>query len=272
MKRRKFLNSLGGASGLLMASPLCADELQAQIKSEVSSVLPGIWKFTIGTPEKITPQNTRSIGPAQDGLMKLPVVEACPVEPDGTVSERGVQVRIPLKTDEYIYGLGLQLQSFQQRGLKKMLRVNADPVVDSGDSHAPVPFFVTTSGYGILVDTARYATFYLGNKKHKPQSLLKEVVDREGNDGWNALNGPYERLGLGIDSEILIEIPRVKGVDVRFYGGWRVELHPEHGVPYIREITEAESYLVLKLPEKKQEIITNQVPKAGISQQLLFEF
>jgi hypothetical protein len=58
----------------------------------------------------------------------------------------------------------------------------------------------------------------------------------------------------------------------RFYAGWRIELHPEKGVPYIREIKEAESYMVLKLPEKKQETIVKQVQKAGISQQLLFEF
>jgi hypothetical protein len=58
----------------------------------------------------------------------------------------------------------------------------------------------------------------------------------------------------------------------RFYAGWRIELHPEKGVPYIREIKEAESYMVLKLPEKKQEIVDKQAPVAGVSQQLLFEF
>ncbi|QGY47758.1 N-6 DNA methylase [Maribellus comscasis] len=58
----------------------------------------------------------------------------------------------------------------------------------------------------------------------------------------------------------------------RFYAGWRIELHPEHGVPYIREVTEAESYMVLRLPEKKQEIVAKQVPEAGVSRQLLFEF
>ena len=36
--------------------------------------------------------------------------------------------------------------------------------MDTGDSHAPVPFYVTTRGYGVLVDTARYATFYGGKK------------------------------------------------------------------------------------------------------------
>ncbi|QGY46148.1 N-6 DNA methylase [Maribellus comscasis] len=58
----------------------------------------------------------------------------------------------------------------------------------------------------------------------------------------------------------------------RFYAGWRIELHPAHRVPYIREITESESYVVLRLPEKKEEIITKQVPIGGVSQQLLFEF
>ena len=58
----------------------------------------------------------------------------------------------------------------------------------------------------------------------------------------------------------------------RFYGGWRIELHPEHGVPYIREITESESYMVLRLPEKKQELVIQQTPVPKITQQLMFEF
>ena len=221
MERRKFLNALGGASGLLMSSPLLASGIKSQsfAGAEQTSVMPGIWKFTVGTPEKITPQSTRSVEPALAGLKSLPAAETCPVEPSGAVNERGVLVKLPLRKDEFIYGLGLQLQSFQQRGLKKMLRVNADPKMDTGDSHAPVPFFVTTSGYGILIDTARYATFYMGNKKHKPKSAAKETDDKYGNDGWNALNGPYERLGLGADSEILIDIPRAEGVDVYVFAG-----------------------------------------------------
>lgn len=171
MERRKFLNSLGGVSGLLVASPLLANEPKPQnitIK-DVTSEMPGVWKYTIGKPEKITPQSTRLVEPAVAGLQQLTAVTSSPAEPLGEVNERGVLVKLGLKKDEFIYGLGLQLNSFQQRGLKKMLRVNADPIADSGDSHAPVPFFVTTSGYGILIDTARYATVYMGNKKHKPK-------------------------------------------------------------------------------------------------------
>lgn len=54
----------------------------------------------------------------------------------------------------------------------------------------------------------------------------------------------------------------------RFYAGWRIELHPEKSVPYIREITKEESYMVLRLPERKEEIAKKQTA----SQQLLFEF
>ncbi len=54
----------------------------------------------------------------------------------------------------------------------------------------------------------------------------------------------------------------------RFYAGWRIELHPEKVVPYIREITEPESYMV----EKKQELIAQQAPVIKVTQQLMFEF
>ena len=221
MERRKFINRISGISGLLMTTPLISDELNAQVlpPSELKITMPGIWRFTIGDPENITPQRVRAVDPKNDGLQNLPVVNECPVKPMGIINERGVLVRLPLNVDEMIYGLGLQLKSFQQRGLKKMLRVNADPIQDSGDSHAPVPFFVTTRGYGILIDTARYATFYLGNKKHKQKSLPQkstEIVDQE---GMNEFNLPYEKLGLNVNSEILIEIPRSRGIDIYVFGG-----------------------------------------------------
>jgi len=58
----------------------------------------------------------------------------------------------------------------------------------------------------------------------------------------------------------------------RFYGGWRIELHLEHGVPYIREIAESESYMALRLPEQKKEFDVQQTPVPKVTQQLMFEF
>ncbi len=181
-----------------------------------TEVQPGVWRIRIGEPEAITPVATRHYSPSSGGLAALPQVAQCPVVLSGAISERGVLVRVPLVPNELIYGLGLQLQSFQQRGLKKHLRVNADPAMDTGDSHAPVPFYVTTQGYGIFIDTARYATIYAGNKKQKASSP-KEVADR--NDGWNPPPGPYERLGIREPSEVLIEIPEARGVDVYVFAG-----------------------------------------------------
>jgi hypothetical protein len=58
----------------------------------------------------------------------------------------------------------------------------------------------------------------------------------------------------------------------RFYAGWRIELHLEHGVPCIREIAETESYMVLRLTEKRQELNIQQTPVPKVTQQLMFEF
>jgi alpha-D-xyloside xylohydrolase len=196
MKRRSFL----GTAGAVLAAPQLAPAQQ--------QILPGVWKFSFGTPEKITPVSTRHYPPAVDGLKALPAVAECPVKATGSASRRGYLVRLPLKPNEIVYGLGLQLQSFVQRGLKKKLRVNADPKIDSGDSHAPVPFYVTTAGYGVLIDTARYATFYCGGKEKQQAAQAAE-----------ALPAAYRRYRANEPSETMVEIPEAEGVDVYVFAG-----------------------------------------------------
>lgn len=51
------------------------------------------------------------------------------------------------------------------KGRKIICRVNADPPTYVGDTHTHVPFFVSTKGYGMYVDTARETTFVCGYKK-----------------------------------------------------------------------------------------------------------
>ncbi|MCU1258937.1 MAG: glycoside hydrolase family 31 [Bryobacterales bacterium] len=199
MNRRQFLATTA-------AAPLLAEARH-----------PGIFKFTLGTPEQITPVSTRRYAPVSTD--SLPGISTAPVTPKGRISKRGYLVTLPLAPNELVYGLGLQLQSFIQRGLKKKLRVNADPKVDSGDSHAPVPFYVTTRGYGVLIDTARYATFYCGNKKRK--GIPDEAGSRTG-DGFVSpvgLPAAYNRYNFNQPSEVLIEIPEAQGVDVYIFAG-----------------------------------------------------
>jgi len=166
---------------------------------------PGIWRFRFGTPEKITPTSTRRYPPDQAGMAALPSVAACPVTPEAIgATQRGFQLRISLEANELIYGFGLQFQAFQQRGMKRKLRVNADPEVNTGDSHAPVPFYVTTRGYGVLIDTARYAVVYAGNKGRKGDT--RRAVGRDVDRNTEP-------------SEVVVEIPSAQGVDVYVFGG-----------------------------------------------------
>ena len=217
MKRTINFLRTGLLAAILLGIPLDVSFLHAKDLAAPTEIFPGVWRVTLGQPEAITPTSTRHYSPAFEGLAALPQTDVCPVAVSGETTPRGFLVRVPLTPDELIYGLGLQLQSFQQRSLKKWLRVNADPEMDTGDSHAPVPFYVTTGGYGVFVDTARYATFYLGNKVSAP-AAPRDLSNDDSNDGWNGVP-KYEQKGIGKRSEVYIEVPQAKGVDVYIFAG-----------------------------------------------------
>ena len=83
---------------------------------------------------------------------------------------------------EEVFGFGLQLKGFNHKNHKLALRANSDPVANTGDSHAPVPFFVTNKGYGMYFDTARYIEVCCGygkNKNRKPVENNTIIVTAE---------------------------------------------------------------------------------------------
>jgi alpha-D-xyloside xylohydrolase len=181
-------------------------------------VAAGVWRATIGTPEIITPVRTRSVAPRLEALSAMTHVSKPPLMGlKASLGQRGAIVQLPLAANEDIYGFGLQFFSVSHRGKKRAMRVNADPHMDTGDSHAPVPFYVTSKGYGVLIDTARYATFYCGEARPKPMH------------SQSAANGgtlPISEAGLyskGLQeeqgSEVIVEIPNSAGVDVYLFAG-----------------------------------------------------
>src|SRR3954453_19089354 len=178
MNRRQITKGLAGGFALSQSHQLPAQQSHSQSVFEAPSlswdqVLPGIWKARLGTPERYTPVGSRAIQPAAAALGSLAPVSQPPIDaPRGITTDRGCVLRLPLKAGEMVYGFGLQLLSFAQRGKKKTIRVNADPKVDTGDSHAPVPFYVTTQGYGVLVDSPRHVDFYCGDARPKPTNAL----------------------------------------------------------------------------------------------------
>ena len=181
--------------------------------------LPGIWRHTLGTPEKLTPVRVRRYEPDAAGLANLLPVPLAPVPIAGRATARGYEAHIPLEPGEMVYGLGLQFQSVLQRGRKKELRVNADPVADTGDSHAPVPFYVSNRGYGVFIDTARYLNIYCGNKIKKDAPRPIRTGDAKTAAQVAQLPKSYERYRMNEASEVLIEVPEAHGVDIYVFGG-----------------------------------------------------
>ncbi|MCR5041613.1 MAG: glycoside hydrolase [Clostridia bacterium] len=117
-------------------------------------------KITFGTPEELVPSKFCP------GFS----YEETPVSFDVSAvtfrrTRGGVLLEYKAAEGTRFYGCGLQFNQFEHTGRKLTLRCNADPRTPSGDSHAPVPFFVTNKGYGIFIDTARYAEIYFGAQK-----------------------------------------------------------------------------------------------------------
>jgi alpha-D-xyloside xylohydrolase len=216
LSRRRFASLT--ACGALLEAPLSAQPAPP----EIQEVHHGVWRIRLGSPEQLTPVSTRKYSVADEALRALPSAGACPISPDaiaGRASRGGYLVSLPLEPNELVYGLGLQLQSFIQRGLKKMLRVNADAKMDTGDSHAPVPFYVSTRGYGVLIDTARYATFYCGSKARKARKRPATANSPAPDSMAGLLPAAYRRYRFGEPSEVLAEVPRAAGVDIYIFGG-----------------------------------------------------
>jgi len=165
-----------------------------------------VFKLTLGTPEEIVPSNFKQPS-------KTTLSDSCKYPLDKIkfkTTKFGCSIEMPLE-DEEIFGFGLQLKNVRHRGTKKMLRPNADPLSDSGDSHAPVPFFVTNKGYGIYIDTARYATFYCGaSHVHDHKNVKKDAATS---------TAELYAARKAEESVMLIDIPIAKGVDMYIIEG-----------------------------------------------------
>ena len=122
---------------------------------------------------------------------------------------RGCILELPMAEGENIFGLGLQLKQMNFTGKHAKLKVNADPVAATGDSHAPVPFFVSTAGYGIYFDTARYVEFDFGRKRKANNSCNME----ERSDVKLSTQELYT-AGDTQGAYITVHIPVVQGVDL----------------------------------------------------------
>ena len=155
----------------------------------IEKIYPGIWKISYGQPEKYLPTDFKE-APAADALLKM---DDCGTEPFDLRSIRfkqmpkGAVAEFQLDESEKIVGFGLQVNSFQQRGMRRDIRNNAMITGNLGFTHASLPFFLSSKGYGLLVNTARYVTFYMGSQNKNEVEIV--VDDTHGMEIY-VFNGP----------------------------------------------------------------------------------
>ena len=128
-------------------------------------------------------------------------------------TSRGCVLEFPLLEDEQVFGFGLQLKGFNHKNHKLQLRTNCDPVANTGETHAPVPFFVTNKGYGMYFDTARYAEVHCGYGKNKNRNTPAD------NTVIATVEDLYVKCGLKETTVMSVEIPVAKGIDVYIFEG-----------------------------------------------------
>ncbi|XEC95739.1 TIM-barrel domain-containing protein [Paenibacillus tarimensis] len=185
----------------------------------MENIANGVWKLRFGQPETNTPVRFRETEIKSEQLQLLNCAGEPPFSQETIAvkkASRGIRIELPLTADEHIYGFGLQLHRVDHTGRKKVIRVNSDPVADTGDSHAPVPFYVSTAGYGVYVDTSRYATFYCGTNLRKGDSEHKKQEQKAVGTSEIELYGYQVSEG---NRTVVIDIPSASGIDVYFFEG-----------------------------------------------------
>lgn len=166
-------------------------------------------KFTFGTPEELVPSKFCKGFNYIETEVSFPASKFTAKE-----TKRGYVIEFPLEDDAQIYGFGLQLKQMNHRGRKLKLAVNSDPVAPTGDSHAPVPFFVTNKGYGMYFDTARYAEFYCGYIKNAGSVAYDKNESKVG-ESTDELYAVRKNDGAVMS----VLIPEAAGVDVYVFEG-----------------------------------------------------
>lgn len=172
---------------------------------------PGVWKGSFGSPDSYTLLSAAGSKPKSDVLSKLQET-AFPLNKTdihAEIIDGKTYLRFPLVKDEQIYGLGLNFQTVHQRGKILNLHVDHYGGKDNGRTHAPVPFYVSSEGYGILINSAQYLTFYVGTGVRKDSKNPPVAKDRNTDKTWNSR--PYS-------DAIEVYIPAV-GIEFYVFAG-----------------------------------------------------
>ena len=191
---------------------------QSASSQKIEKIAPGVWKISFGTPEKFKPSEFKQ-QPSLDAMKILADNDLPPFDLAAIkfkTTKRGCVAELTMDDSEKLYGFGLQNNTFQQRGFRKEIRVNSLSTGNVGFSHAPVPFYVSTKGYGVLVNSSRYVTFYSGTMRKTSESV--NLKESENGKVASSTIDLYKPLGKPSNS-MIIEVPSELGMEIFVFEG-----------------------------------------------------
>ncbi|WP_222536459.1 glycoside hydrolase family 31 protein [Pedobacter polysacchareus] len=149
-------------------------------------VAPGVWKGTVGRPESYNLLTASGVKPyaaglAQMGSAEFPMVQQQVV---AQLKDGKTYLSFPLKKEEQLFGFGLNFQTVHQRGKILELHVDHFGGKDNGRTHSPTPFYVSSDGYGVFVNSARYLKVYAGTGVRRDSENAPPAKDRNTDKSW----------------------------------------------------------------------------------------
>lgn len=141
----------------------------------------GVYVAELGDPDDIARYSDLAGAPpkreALNALPDVPLGKALKGARYRVGDDGRLLVHIPTEPDEKVYGFGLQFDGTMKSGQIVELKVDHFKK-GGGATHAPVPFYISSKGYGVFFNTARYIKIHnqVGNRKDSPNN--PKEVDR----------------------------------------------------------------------------------------------
>ena len=173
---------------VLCAAPSYAATTQPAASNPTwEEVAPGVWKGVVGKPEELTLLSAAGFEPKVDALRAMPKAKF-PLDEKQIEARQWdwkTALRFPLGLDEDVYGLGVDFTNIRRTGTTFLLHVDHWGKV-MGRTHAPVPLYVSTKGYGVFFNTARYLKMNVGHGVRLAAEQKPPVIDRTTGKGWQS--------------------------------------------------------------------------------------
>jgi alpha-glucosidase (family GH31 glycosyl hydrolase) len=177
---------IGAVLGLWLATQaIVAAEKKLPLTWE--RVAPGVWRAQAGKAESLTLLGAAGSKPAIEALGNLPEAPFPLDRKEIEARQWGwkTALRFPLALNEDVYGLGVDFKTMRRTGSVFLLHVDHWGG-QTGRTHAPVPLYVSTNGYAVLFNTARFLKINVGLGVRLAAREKPPVIDRTTGKGWAA--------------------------------------------------------------------------------------